>query len=255
MGKRATYEPPYPQTREELERYCTRLIDALVEALGDNLVCVLLCGSWARGEAHPPTSDADITVVIDQIDSATLHQLQHVWHIAEMGYANIYSRAEVATMSHVALEMYTTNAQVLWGHNPFPPPTRVDFSEDIAQNIESVARYTRTLIVCYWETPEEIQSTFPYMVDDLKRLMQNMAAFRTGTFPSNWKHFEAMMADTPDLVLLNWLTSLSEENILAQRADIAEKVNSYVTECVNEIAPFRTALLAVIAQQTNVPAG
>src|SRR4051794_13261039 len=101
MGKRDPFEPPYPQTREELDRYCTRLIDTLVEAFGDKLACVLLCGSWARGEAHPPASDADITVVINHIDTATLHQLQRVWNIVEMGYANIYSRAEVATMSHV----------------------------------------------------------------------------------------------------------------------------------------------------------
>lgn len=255
MGKRDTYEPPYPQTRDELDRYCARLIDALVDTLGDDLVCVLLCGSWARGEAHPPTSDVDITVIVNHIDAPTLHKLQRAWRIAEMGSANIYTRAEAATMSHVALEMYTTNAQVLWGDNPFPLPTRADFCEDIVQNAESVARYARHLIVCYWQTPEEHQSKFAYLLDDIQRLMQNMVAFRTGTFPKNRKHFEAIIAGTSDSALLNWLRSLDEAEMLAQRVAIAEKVNSYVNACIAEVAPFRKALLAVVTQQTNMPAG
>lgn len=239
MGKRDAHEPPYPQSREELDRYCARLSHTLVDTLGDRLVCVLLCGSWARGEARPPTSDADITIVIDYIDGAVLQHLAQAWKLAQIGYANIYSRAEVATMSHVALEMYTTNAQVLWGDNPFPQPTKADFAEDIAQNCEAVARYARHLIVCYWRTAEEIVRIFPYLLGDLKRLMQNMVAFRTGTFPKNQSHFTASLADTPDLALLQWLTGLQNADIFEQRATIATKVNAYVTTCVDEIAPLR----------------
>lgn len=80
---------------------------------------------------------------------------------------------------------------------------------------------------------------FPYLLGDLKRLMQNMVAFRTGTFPKNQSHFTASLADTPDLALLQWLTGLQNAEILEQRATIATKVNAYVTTCVDEIAPLR----------------
>jgi predicted nucleotidyltransferase len=60
MANRLVHEPAYPQSQAELEAYCERLIEALHRELGGRLTCVLLCGSWARGEAtHPramPTS-------------------------------------------------------------------------------------------------------------------------------------------------------------------------------------------------------
>src|SRR4051812_2842718 len=122
MGKRDTFEPPYSQTQAEVDAYCARLIAALERELGNRLVCVLLCGSWARGEAKPPTSDTDITVIVDYVDDAMLQRLQQVWIRGEFGNANIYSLADVAAVSHIALEMYTTNAVVLWGTNPFLTP-------------------------------------------------------------------------------------------------------------------------------------
>ena len=120
MGKRLTNEPPYPQTADEVTTYCTRLVDALQTYIGERLTCVLLCGSWARGEAQPPTSDTDVTVIVDTVDATILPGLQAAWQAAEMGCANVYGADEVAIMSHEALEMYTTNAHVVWGTNPFP---------------------------------------------------------------------------------------------------------------------------------------
>ena len=63
MANRLAQEPAYPQTQTELKAYCERLIEALRRELGSRLIGVLLCGSWARGEATPPESDADITVI------------------------------------------------------------------------------------------------------------------------------------------------------------------------------------------------
>jgi len=103
MGRRDTLEPPYPQTRDEVEHYCARLVDTLRHVIGDRLVCVLLCGSWARGEARPPTSDTDITIIVDVVDARMLQLLKQVWITAQMGYANIYSLGDVATMSTIGL--------------------------------------------------------------------------------------------------------------------------------------------------------
>jgi hypothetical protein len=157
-----------------------------------------------------------------------------------MGYANIYSLADVASMSHIALEMYTTNAVVLWGTNPFPLPTREDFAEEAALNIESVGRYARHLAICYWRTSDEITGIFiPAMMRDLRRLMQTMVALRTGTFPKNQKEFRQALQTTPDGTLLTWLESLRPADQLAQQQMIASRVNAYVNNCVEEIASFR----------------
>ena len=127
MGFRTEHEPPYPQTQAELEAYCGRLISALVRHLEDRLACVLLCGSWARGEARPPDSDVDLTVVIDTVDESALDALRTAWQEAQVGYANVYGADEGPVMSRIAAAMYTTNAVVLYGRNPFEPPTKADF--------------------------------------------------------------------------------------------------------------------------------
>src|SRR5689334_14088331 len=56
MGIRESGEPAYPQSSKEVDAAYDRLVDALRANLGERLLCVLLCGSWARGEAHPPES-------------------------------------------------------------------------------------------------------------------------------------------------------------------------------------------------------
>jgi hypothetical protein len=244
MGRRDAHEPPYPQTRAEVDAYCAQLIDMLTRSLGDRLRCVLLGGSWARGEARPPTSDVDITVIIDDIDTPTLYALRAAWEHARFGNANIYTQEEVATMSHIALEMYTTNAEVVWGTNPFPIPTRFDIAEECAQNIESVARYARHLMICYWRTPEEIQALFPYLLGDLTRLMQNMVALRSGQFPKNRDHFQQQLVGTDEETLLAWCRTLDPEMMMHQRALIAERVNTYIHACVTEISPTRKAFFS-----------
>src|SRR5690349_7229076 len=109
MANRLAHEPAYPQTQAELEAYCERLIEALRRELGNRLIGVLLCGSWARGEATPPESDADTTVIVDTLDDWTSDALCRAWRQADMGCANIYGADEVAVMPREAVEMYTTN--------------------------------------------------------------------------------------------------------------------------------------------------
>jgi predicted nucleotidyltransferase len=66
---------PCPKLKAELEVCRERLIEALGGELGSHLIGVLLCGSWARGEAIPPESDADITVIVDTLTDETSNAL------------------------------------------------------------------------------------------------------------------------------------------------------------------------------------
>jgi uncharacterized secreted protein with C-terminal beta-propeller domain len=152
--------------------------------------------------------------------------------------------------------MYTTNAVTLWGINPFPQPVKADFAEDVAQNIEAVTRYARNHAVCYWRTSEEIESVMPYLINDLRRLMQNMVAFRTGLFPKNKQHFVEILGGSEDLQLLNWLESLDKEDYTSQQKEIAERVNNYANNCASEIEPLRKQVRTTIANlQLEPPAG
>jgi predicted nucleotidyltransferase len=89
MAQRLAHEPAYPQTQAELDAYCERFIEALRRELGSHLIGVLLCGSWARGEATPAESDADLTVIVDTLSDATSDALCRAWRQADMGCANI----------------------------------------------------------------------------------------------------------------------------------------------------------------------
>jgi len=240
MGKRLTNEPPYPQTADEVTAYCTRLVHALQTHVGERLVCVLLCGSWARGEAQPPTSDTDITVIVNTVDDTVLPGLQAAWQAAEMGHANVYGADEVAIMSHEALEMYTTNACVVWGTNPFPTPTQADFAEEVGRSVEYVNRYARGVLLYAWLTPAERQNDVDYMLHDLHRLIQNMLAFRSGAFPKNTAQFRASIVGTDEEVLLQWIEAMPAEVRLAHALAIAERVNAYTQDCVHAVELFRS---------------
>jgi hypothetical protein len=150
MGIREAGEPEYPRSREEVDAVCSRFLDVLHNYVGERLVCVLRCGSWARGEAHPPQSDLDVTVIVDRVDDPALDALRRAWDASGFGFANIYGADEVEVMARQ--EMYTSNAVLLWGKNPFLPPTREDFARSLSWAAESIARNARFALVLPWKT-------------------------------------------------------------------------------------------------------
>src|SRR5438874_1147025 len=119
MGWRDPGEPEFPSTLEEVKSRCDRLVQALRAHLGVRLIGVLLCGSWARGEARPPESDMDLTVIVDIVDTTALRALRQAWEAAGAGPANVYGLDEVPLLPREGLEQFTTNAVLCWGANPF----------------------------------------------------------------------------------------------------------------------------------------
>ncbi|MCI0422239.1 MAG: hypothetical protein L0312_23925 [Acidobacteria bacterium] len=241
MGFRTKNEPPYPQTQEELDAYCARLIAALQSGLGKRLECVLLCGSWARGEAQPPDSDADITIVIDTLDGEALDALKRVWKDVKMGCANVYGADEVPVMSRVAAYMYTTTAIVLYGKNPFMPPTKQEFVEEVALAAESLAREARSLELEFWLTPEERAGGLGNLLAKwgIKHAFEIVAAFRSGVYPRDRQDFRSKLSGSPEGAFLEWLDQLSEQEKVDQTDVIARRLSLLARDWFREIAPYR----------------
>ena len=252
MGFQKENEPPYPQSKEELDAYCAYLIEALKKHLGVRLKCVLLCGSWARGEAKPPESDADITIIIDTLDGAALDCLRLAWKDANMGGANVYGADEVPVMSRIAAYMYTTTAVVLYGVNPFAPPQREEFVEEVALAAEQLAREARLLELMFWQTEETRAQDLDNLLAKwgIKHAFEVVAAFRTGEYPRNQVELTAKLEGTPEGKFWHWLQGLSQEDKYQQTDQIARQVALMARDWFHEIAPFR---LNVSHKQTNIP--
>jgi hypothetical protein len=247
MAHRLAQEPAYPLTQVELDVYCERVVEALRRELGLHLIGVLLCGSWARGEAAPPESDADITVIVDTVNDGTSDALCRAWRQADMGCANIYGADEVVVMEREAVEMYTTNAILLWGHNPFLPPTTSDFVEDLARVAERVARSARALETNFWMTLEEQVQELQILLSkkgDVMWALRNVAAFRTGTFPQTGENLRQKLIGTEEATLMEWITSLTEDDCRQQVPLIARRLSLCAHAWFHEIAPVRLKMLA-----------
>ena len=242
MGKRWANEPPYPRSQAEADAYCARFVDVMRSCLGERLLCVLLCGSWARGEAHPPQSDLDLTVVVDTVDDAATDALARSWSEATLAPANVYGSDEVPAMARDGWEMYTVNARVLWGQNPFAPPTRDDYAKDVARMAESIARTGRALALYGWLTTQERTSLCDSLLDKtLPWALGYLVAFRTGVCPTTEADLALALARTPEAALVDWLHGVKQADCSAQHGAIGRALSLAARDWLREVLPQRRA--------------
>lgn len=242
MGKRWAHEPPYPGGLAEAGAACARLVGVLREHLGGRLVAVLLCGSWARGEARPPHSDLDLTAVVDTIDDAALDALGRAWGATGLPPVNVYGADEIPAMSREAAEMYTVNARVLWGTNPFRPPTPADLAEDLARDAERVARDGRVVALYGWLTPAEragvvraaLASKSPFW-----RGLRTAVALRTGAFPRSQAALAEALTGMPEAPLVAWLAALTEADHGECAPLIGRRLSACARDWLRETLPHR----------------
>jgi hypothetical protein len=236
VGEQDESEPAYPRNEAECEAYCQRLVDALRSGLGTRLVCVLLSGSWARGEARPG-SDVDLTVVVDSVDDDLLDRLRPSWIESGVGYANVYGLDEIPAMSREALQMYSVNVRVLHGENPFPAPVANDFARDLAANAEVVARMARNLVFAHWMTRREVSENLDYLLGKqcLWRALWNVAALRTGRFPPRKEQVRADLAGAPEDGFLNWLERIPPDRRADEAQEIARRANELARGWFREV--------------------
>ena len=238
MGRRDVGEPEYPRSFEDVQRICDRMVDALRRHLGERLVCVLLCGSWARGEARPPESDIDLTVIVDTVDERAIEALRRAWDQAGFGYAIVYGRDEAAILSRERREQYTTNAVVLWGSNPLDPPSREDFARHLATKAEDLARCARHVLIYPWMTLErKVQLVRGALEGDLPYALRYLAAFRSGAFPRTAEDVRRKLQGSSEEPLLQWCDGLADEEVTRRIDEIAHRLNELAHSWYEEIAP------------------
>jgi predicted nucleotidyltransferase len=241
MGRRDVGEPEYPRSLEEVHATCDRLVHALRTHLGERLVCVLLCGSWARGEAHPPDSDIDLTVIVDAVDDRAIDALREAWQLAEFGYAIIYGRDEAAVLSRERREQVTTNARVVWGSNPLDPPSREDYARQLAAKAEDIARCARHVLVYPWMTPERrIELLRGTLESDMPYTLRYLVAHRTGAFPRTVEELQHRLLGTPEEKLLGWHDGMTDQEFGRRTEEIARRLNEFARSWYAEVAPVLT---------------
>jgi hypothetical protein len=220
---------------------CRRLVDVLEAELGPRLVCALLSGSWARGEARPGESDLDLTVVVDAVDDALLDSMRSVWPETGIGYVNVYGVDEIPSMSREAVHMYTETAVVLTGANPFSPPERIDYAADLASNGEVVARVSRHLAYAWWLTPEETLDNVRYLIGKscFRRALESLSALREGRYPRSWEDLERTLEGTPEGETLRWLDGHDAKALVEASREVGFRLSALARSWYGEIAAFR----------------
>lgn len=241
MGRRDVGEPEYPRSQAEVHATCERLVRALRTHLGDRLICVLLCGSWARGEARPPESDIDVTVIVDAIDDQAIDALREAWQLAEFGYAIIYGRDEAAVLSRERREQFTTNARVLWGSNPLDPPSRGDYARQLAAKAEDIARCARHVLVYPWMTQERRVELLRGTIEcEMPYTLRYLVAHRTGEFPRTEEDLRRILRGSPEEELLEWRDSMTDDDLGRYTEKIARRLNEFTRSWYAEVAPVIT---------------
>jgi hypothetical protein len=74
--------------------------------------------------------------------------------------------------------------------------------------------------------------------------LRNVVAFRTGTFPKAEAEVRQNLLGTGEADLLEWITSLTEEDCRQQVPLIARRLSLCARAWFHEIAPVRLKLLA-----------
>lgn len=237
---RRNEEPPYPSTEQELEIYCNRFIAALKGNLGERLVCVLLNGSWARGEANPPHSDVDLTVIIDKIDEDTSNALCRTWTEVNMGCANVVDLVEIKAKPRELIAMLCDKSKLLFGHNPFQP-SKEDFACNVSSTASSIGLYARTVDYYPWEGLDRKVKDMKYVMTskyNLKWLLKNLIAFRIGTFPENNEELITMLKDKPERELYNWSITFTNEDYIRRYRDLARTLSIFVHNWLEEVSDY-----------------
>lgn len=163
--------------------------------LGNRLISVHLCGSWACGEAKPPESDADLMVVIDKIDEQTSDALEKVWYGINMGCANGVDLPEIAAAPTELMAMMSDCHTVLFGTDPFPIPTKMRYAQNLADVASTMGLYAGSREYYHWESSERKirdlkQLNAKYM---LKWALRNLDAIRTGRIPATYRDLKQQL--------------------------------------------------------------
>lgn len=177
--------------------------DAVCDALGKRVQCIVLVGSVARGD-HSPSSDIDIWVILDRVDQQDLEQIGRI--VMSLGRepeinpqcASLRELQTPAFQQQFSSMQLHTDGVVLAGRHMLPPPAREEMRHEAAAIAGPVLMSARHYIST--REPEEALRNGKLERWVLKALMWALRydiAARDGAYPRTLDQLRASLAGTP----------------------------------------------------------
>ncbi len=183
-------EAPRPATiQDRLAHWC----EELREAVGEQLVSIVLYGGLAKGEYTPDSSDVNVMIVLNQVDLGTLDKVAPIiqsglrdFRLASMllGERDLRRSSEVFPVKF--LDMHRHH-RVLWGKDLLSDLT---ISRDYvrlrcAQEITNLLLRLRQFYVQRAHRPELIESTLTKAISSFLAALNTLTELKTGQAESD----------------------------------------------------------------------
>lgn len=183
-------EIPLPEmVMEGTERLC----EQLREALGDQLVSVVLYGGLAKGEYLPETSDVNVMIVFDRVTVSSLDKIASIiqggvrdFRLATM----LLSESDLPRSTEVFpvkfLDM-CRHHRVLWGKDVFAGLTisRDHLRLRCAQEITNLLLRLRQFYLQRAHRPELLESTLTRAISSFLTSLNTLMELKTGEAAPN----------------------------------------------------------------------
>jgi len=183
-------EAPRPATiQDRLAHWC----EELREAVGEQLVSIVLYGGLAKGEYTPDSSDVNVMIVLNQVDLGTLDKVAPIiqsglrdFRLASMllGERDLRRSSEVFPVKF--LDMHRHH-RVLWGKDLL---SDLAISRDYvrlrcAQEITNLLLRLRQFYVQRAHRPELIESTLTKAISSFLAALNTLTELKTGQAASD----------------------------------------------------------------------
>lgn len=185
MTSSGTAEVPLPEmVKEGAERLC----EQLREALGDQLVSVVLYGGLAKGEYNPGTSDVNVVIVFDPVTVSSLDKAAPIiqggmrdFRLSTMLLSESDLRRSAEVFPVKFLDMYRYH-RVLWGKDVFAGLTisREHVRLRCAQEITNLLLRLRQFYVQRGHRPELVESTLTRAISSFLTSLNTLTELKTG---------------------------------------------------------------------------
>ena len=185
MTSGETVEAALPAIVQEGQaRLCTQL----VEALGDQLVSVMLYGGLAKGEYIPDSSDVNVMIVLDEVTVAALDKAAPIiqggvrdFRLAALLMCQSDLRRSTELFPIKFLDM-RRHHRVLWGKDMIADLTidRDHVRLRCAQEITNLLLRLRQFYLQRAHRPELIESTLTRAISSFLTSLNTLAELKTG---------------------------------------------------------------------------
>ncbi len=185
MTSGETVEPMIPAIVQEGQ---ARLCAQLVEALGDQLVAVILYGGLSKGEYIPDTSDVNLMIVLGEVTVVALDKVAPIIRAGVRDFrlaplllceSDLRRSAEVFPIKFLDMQRHH---YVVWGKDVLADLTiaRDHVRLRCAQEITNLVLRLRQFYLQRVHRPELIESTLTRAISSFLTSLNTLAELKTG---------------------------------------------------------------------------